>query len=73
MVKELENSLRPLDVLYNDIKDKPIENCNKEQAYKDIEIIADFIINIQSQFNQQKVMWNAWKEWFENEKKKSDF
>ena len=42
-----------------------IENYNKEQAYKDIEIIADFIIDLQTQLDQQKAMWNELKEWVE--------
>lgn len=69
MNKELEekiysmsNSFLPLDVFYNDIRDNPIENYNKEQAYKDIEIIADFIIDLQQQLDQQKAMWNELKE-----------
>lgn len=70
MNKELEekiysmsNSFLPLDVFYNDIRDNPVENYNKEQAYKDIEIIADFIIDLQQQLDHQKAMWNALKEW----------
>ena len=69
MNKELEkkiysmsNSFLPLDVFYNDIRDNPVENYNKEQAYKDIEIIADFIIDLQSQLDHQKAMWNELKE-----------
>lgn len=61
MNKELEekiysmsNSFLPLDVFYNDIRDNPIENYDKERAYKDIEIIADFIIDLQSQLDHQK-------------------
>ena len=70
MNKELEkkiysmsNSFLPLDVFYNDIRDNPVENYNKEQAYKDLEIIANFIIDLQSQLDQQKAMWNELKEW----------
>lgn len=59
MSKELEqkiysmsNSFLPLDMFYNDIRDNKAENYNKEQAYKDLEIIADFILDLQSQLDQ---------------------
>lgn len=62
-IYSMSNSFLPLDVFFNDIRDNPVENYNKEQAYKDIEIIADFIIDLQSQLDQQKAMWNELKEW----------
>ena len=79
MNKELEkkiysmsNSFLPLDVFYNDIRDNPVENYNKEQAYKDIEIIADFIIDLQSQLDQQKAIWKKLKEWLDKEHKNQE-
>lgn len=62
-IYSMSNSFLPLDVFYNDIRDNPIENYDKERAYKDIEIIADFIIDLQSQLDQQKAMWQKLKEW----------
>lgn len=64
-IYSMSNSFLPLDVFYNDIRDNPVENYDKEQAYKDIEIIADFIIDLQSQLDQQKAMWQDLKEWLE--------
>ena len=59
MSKELEekiysmsNSFLPLDMFYNDIRDNKAENYDKERAYKDLEIIANFIIDLQSQLDQ---------------------
>lgn len=59
MNKELEekiysmsNSFLPLDMFFNDIRDNKAENYDKESAYKDLEIIADFIIDLQNQLNQ---------------------
>ena len=58
MSKELEekiysmsNSFLPLDMFYNDIRDNKAENYDKERAYKDLEIIANFIIDLQSQLD----------------------
>ena len=53
-IYSMSNSFLPLDVFFNDIRDNTADNYNKEQAYKDIEIIADFIIDLQSQLDQQK-------------------
>lgn len=66
-IYSISNSFMPLDVFFNDIRDNPVENYNKEQAYKDIEKIADFIIDLQSQLDQQKAMWNELKEWLKKE------
>lgn len=62
-IYSMSNSFLPLDVFFNDIRDNTADNYNKEQAYKDIEIIADFIIDLQSQLDQQKAMWQKLKEW----------
>ena len=58
MSKELEekiysmsNSFLPLDMFYNDIRDNKAENYDKERAYKDLELIANFIIDLQSQLD----------------------
>lgn len=61
-IYSMSNSFLPLDVFYNDIRDNNAENYDKEQAYKDIEIIADFIIDLQQQLDQQKAMYNELKE-----------
>lgn len=65
-IYSMSNSFLPLDMFYNDIRDNPVENYNKEQAYKDIEKIADFIIDLQSQLDQQKAMWQKLKEFVVN-------
>ena len=52
-IYSMSNSFLPLDVFYNDIRDNPIENYDKERAYKDIEIIADFIIDLQQQLEEK--------------------
>lgn len=48
-IYSMSNSFLPLDMFYNDIRDNPLDNYNKEQAYKDIEKIANFIIDLQGQ------------------------
>ncbi len=45
-IYSMSNSFLPLDMFYNDIRDNPVENYNKEQAYKDLEKIADFILDL---------------------------
>lgn len=71
-IYSMSNSFLPLDVFYNDIRDNPVENYNKEQAYKDIEIIADFIIDLQSQLDQQKAMWENLEKWITDKHNYSD-
>ena len=51
-IYSMSNSFLPLDVFYNDIRDNKDKNYNKESAYKDLEKIADFIIDLQSQLDQ---------------------
>lgn len=46
----ISNSFLPLDKFFNDIRDNYYnENYDKKEAYKDIEIIADFIIKLNHQ------------------------
>lgn len=51
-IYSMSNSFLPLDVFFNDIRDNKAENYDKERAYKDLEIIANFIIDLQSQLDQ---------------------
>ena len=52
-IYSMSNSFLPLDMFYNDIRDNPIENYDKEQAYKDIEKIANFILDLQKQLKDK--------------------
>lgn len=45
----MSNSFLPLNMFFNDIRDNKAENYDKEMAYKDLEIIADFILDLQQQ------------------------
>lgn len=58
-IYSMSNSFLPLDVFFNDIRDIKEKNYNKEMAYKDLEKIADFIIDLQSQLDQanEDKMW----------------
>ncbi len=58
-IYSMSNSFLPLDVFFNDIRDIKDKNYNKESAYKDLEKIADFIIDLQSQLDQanERIMW----------------
>lgn len=71
-IYSMSNSFLPLDVFFNDIRDNTADNYNKEQAYKDIEIIADFIIDLQSQLDQQKAMWKKLEKWITDKHNHSD-
>lgn len=48
-IYSMSNSFLPLDMFFNDIRDNKAENFNKIQAYNDLNIIADFIIDLQFQ------------------------
>ena len=49
----MSNSFLPLDMFFNDIRDNKAENYDKEMAYKDLEIIADFILDLQQQLDEK--------------------
>lgn len=49
----MSNSFLPLDMFFNDIRDNKAENYDKEMAYKDLEIIADFILDLQQQLAEK--------------------
>lgn len=56
-IYSMSNSYLPLDMFYNDIRDIDISNIrqyDKEFAYKDLEKIADFIIELQEENQQLK-------------------
>ncbi len=46
-VYSMSNSFLPLDRFYNDIELNSEKNYDKEKAYKDLEIVADFILDLQ--------------------------
>lgn len=46
-------SYLPLDVFFNDIDIINVDNYNKEEAYKDIEKIANFILDLQQQLEEK--------------------
>ena len=48
-IYSMSNSFLSLDMFFNDIRDNKAENFNKIQAYNDLNIIADFIIDLQFQ------------------------
>ena len=47
-VYEISNSKCPLDCFFNDIQQNNDSRYNKVLAYKDLEIVADFIIELQN-------------------------
>lgn len=53
-IYSMSNSFLPLDMFFNDIEDIKDSNYNKEQAYKDLEIIADFILDLQQEDERNK-------------------
>lgn len=49
-IYDMSNSFLPLDMFYNDIEEmSKYPSFNKEYAFKDLEKIADFILDLQSQ------------------------
>ena len=49
----MSNSFLPLDVFYNDIVLITAEKYDKESAFKDLEIIANFILDLQKQLAEK--------------------
>lgn len=66
-VYEMSNSMLPLNTFFNDIRDNPNENYDKELAYNDLSIIVDYIIYIRNRLekleeelkNANKFIFNA--------------
>ena len=52
-IYSMSNSFLPLDRFYNDIVLITAEKYDKESAFKDLEIIANFIIDLQKQFAEK--------------------
>ena len=52
-IYSMSNSFLPLDMFYNDIRDNPVENFDKDLAYKDLEKITDFILDLQHQLAEK--------------------
>ena len=48
-IYSMSNSFLPLDMFFNDIRDNKEKNFDKDGAYKDLDIIANFIIDLQGQ------------------------
>ena len=48
-IYSMSNSFLPLDTFYNDIELNSEKNYDKEKAFKDLEIVADFIQDLQKQ------------------------
>ena len=48
-IYSMSNSFLPLDMFFNDIRDTTNPRFNKEMAYKDLETIADYILDLQKQ------------------------
>lgn len=59
-IYSMSNSFLPLDMFFNDIEDIKDANYNKEQAYKDLEIVADFILDLQQQIEEITDDTNVW-------------
>lgn len=57
------NSQFPIDVFYNDIRDNPNPNFDKELAYKDLEKVVNYIAKLQK---ENKELRNSIKSWDEN-------
>lgn len=52
-IYSMSNSFLPLDTFYNDIDLNSAENYDKESAFKDLEIIANFILDLQKQLAEK--------------------
>lgn len=52
-IYSMSNSFLPLDTFYNDIELNSAENYDKEKAFKDLEIIANFILDLQKQLAEK--------------------
>ena len=52
-IYSMSNSFLPLDMFFNDIRLSKADYYDKERAYKDIEIIADFILDLQHQLAEK--------------------
>ena len=48
-IYNMSNSFLPLDMFYNDIRNCDDKTYNKEQAFEDLEKIADFITDLQQE------------------------
>ena len=55
-IYSMSNSFLPLDTFYNDIELNSAENYDKEKAFKDLEIVADFILDLQKQLDEKEKM-----------------
>lgn len=49
-IYSMSNSFLPLDKFYNDIRDNQQAHYNKDVAFNDLDKIADFIINLQQEY-----------------------
>ena len=51
---KMGNSQLPIDVFYNDIRDNPNPNFNKDEAYVDLKKIVDYIEKLQKENQELK-------------------
>lgn len=51
-VYEMSNSMLPLNMFFNDIRDNPNENYDKELAYNDLMLIVDYIIYMRNKLEK---------------------
>lgn len=51
-VYEMSNGMLPLNTFFNDIRDNPNENYDKELAYEDLSIIVDYIIKTRNRLEE---------------------
>ena len=54
------NSKLPLDTFFNDIRDNPNPNFNKESAYEDLKLIVDEIYRLKEKEKPMKVNKIDW-------------
>ena len=62
-IYSMSNSFLPLDRFYNDIVLNTAENYNKESTFKDLEIISNFILDLQKQLAEKDKEFEELKEW----------
>lgn len=61
---EIGNSQFPIDVFYNDIRDNKAPNFNKEEAFKDLEKIVNYIESLKKKNQMLKSAFKLLKDLF---------
>ena len=59
---KMGNSQFPIDVFYNDIRDNPNPNFDKELAYKDLEKVVNYIEDLRKENQELRKSIKSWDE-----------